>query len=165
MNKNIKKIQAMLDGRAPRKIQVGATPKTIHQREEGEKWTDANGHEWVKENNQRKQITKMPARGFDKCKDCEKLILKNLDQDTYNRMQRCYHCQIDFEADLKEKNKWKDWVMGLEKERWESIEKELKIIFKEMKEQSEKQLDTDVAFAVGNQAQQKSRDEIKRETG
>ena len=34
-----------------------------------------------------------------------------------------------------------------------------------MKEQSEKQLNTDVAFAVGNQAQQKNRDEIKREMG
>ena len=55
--------------------------------------------------------------------------------------------------------------MGLEKERWESVEKELKIIFKEMKEQSDKQFNTDIAFAVGNQAQQKNRDEIKRETG
>ena len=107
----------------------------------------------------------MPSRGFDKCNDCDKLILKNLDQDTYNRMQRCYHCQINFEVDLKAKNKWKDWVMGLEKERWESVEKELKIIFKEMKEQSDKQFNTDIAFAVGNQAQQKNRDEIKRETG
>ena len=164
MNKNIKKIQSMLDGKSPRKIQIGAEPKTIHQREEGEKWTDANGHKWVKENGQRKQITKMPARGFDKCNDCDKLILKNLDQDTYNRMQRCYHCQINFEVDLKAKNKWKDWVMGLEKERWESVEKELKIIFKEMKEQSDKQFNTDIAFAVGNQAQQKNRDEIKRES-
>ena len=71
----------------------------------------------------------------------------------------------NFEVDLKAKNKWKDWVMGLEKERWESVEKELKIIFKEMKEQSDKQFNTDIAFAVGNQAQQKNRDEIKRETG
>ena len=165
MSKNIKKIQAMLDGRAPKKIQVGAEPKTIEQRKEGEQWTSANGHEWIKENGKRKQITKMPARGFDKCKDCEKLILKNLDQDTYNRMQRCYHCQINFEVDLKAKNQWKDWAMGLEKERWNSIDKELKIIFKEMKEESDKQFETDVAFAVGNQTQQKSREEIKRETG
>ena len=165
MSKNIKKIQAMLDGRAPRKIQVGAEPKTIEQRKEGEEWTSANGHKWIKENGQRKQITKMPARGFDKCKDCEKLIFKTLDQDTYNRMNRCYHCQINFEVDLKAKNEWKDWAMGLEKERWKSIEKELKIIFKEMKEESDKQFETDVAFAVGNQAQQKSREEIKRETG
>ena len=161
---NIEKIQAMLDGRASRKIQVGAEPKTIHQREEGEKWTDANDREWIKENGQRKQITKMPARGFDKCKDCEKLILKTLDQDTYNRMNRCYHCQINFEVDLKAKNKWKDWVMGLEKDRWASIEKELKIILKEMKEQSEKQFDTKIAYAVGNQNQQKNHEEIKRGT-
>jgi len=164
MSKNIKKIQAMLDGRSPRKIQVGAEPKTIYQREEGEKWIDANGQEWTKENGARKQITKMPARGFDKCSDCEKLILKDIDQDTYNRMQRCYHCQINFEVDLKAKNKWKDWVMGLEKDRWASIEKELKIILKEMKEQSEKQFDTKIAYAVGNQNQQKNHEEIKRGT-
>ena len=50
MSKNIKKIQAMLDEKSPRKIQVGAESKTIYQREEGEKWIDANGREWVKEN-------------------------------------------------------------------------------------------------------------------
>ena len=165
---NIKKIQSMLRG-GNKKIQVGYEPKTLAQRKEGEVWTEASlanpkGAEWTKKDGKRVQITKMPGRGIDECKDCEKLILKDIDQDTYNRMQRCYHCQINFEVDLKAKNKWKDWVMGLEKARWESIEKELKIILSEMKEQAEEQFDTSVAFAVGNEGQKKNREEIKRET-
>ena len=121
---NVKKIQSMIGGEY-RKIQVGSEPKTIYQRVEGEKWVDANGREWIKENGKRKQITKVPPRGFDTCSDCKKLILKKRDQDTYNRMQRCFYCQINFEAELKTKGKWKDWVMEQEKMRWESVEIEV----------------------------------------
>ena len=166
MNKNIKKIQSMLAGE--KKIQVGAEPKTIQQRKEGEIWTEASlanpkGTEWTKKNGKRVQITKMPGRGFDECRDCEKLILKQRDQDTYNRMQRCYVCQIDFENDLKAKNKWHDWVMGLEKERWAAIEKEVSEIMKEMAEQSDKQFDPTVAYAIGNHEQTKNRQNIAKE--
>ena len=167
MNKNIKKIQSMLAGE--KKTQVGAEPKTIQQRKEGEIWTEASlanpkGAEWTKKNGKRVQITKMPGRGFDTCNDCEKLILKQRDQDTYNRMQRCFVCQIDFENKLKTQNKWKEWVMELEKSRWESIESEVITIMKEMKEQSEKQFDPTIAYASGNEEQRKNRDRIKKET-
>ena len=147
---NIEKIQAMLNG-TNRKIQVGSEPKTIHQRKDGERWTDGNGREWVKIDGQRKQITKVPARGLDKCKDCEKLILKHRDQDTYNRMQRCYYCQINFEVDLKATGKWKEWMIEQEKMRWESIEKEVVAIMKEMKESEDQAFDKSVVFAVGNE--------------
>jgi hypothetical protein len=147
---NIEKIRSMLNG-THRKIQVGPEPKTIHQRKDGERWIDGNGREWIKINGQRKQITKMPARGFDECKDCEKLILKQRDQDTYNRMQRCYHCQINFEVDLKATGKWKKWVIGQETQRWESIEKEVAIILKEMKKNSDRAFDTTMAKALGNE--------------
>ena len=99
MNNNIKKIQSMIMGNNKRP-QVGYVGKTIEQRKEDEKWIDANGYEWIKENGKRKQITNVPGKGFNKCKDCNKLILKQRDEDTYNRMQRCFICQIDFENDL-----------------------------------------------------------------
>ena len=95
---NIEKIQKMVKGIYNRPIQVGYTGKTL--RKEGEEWEDHNGRKWKIQNGQRKQITKVPARGIDKCSDCEKMILKDIDQDTYNRMNRCYHCQINFEVDL-----------------------------------------------------------------
>ena len=119
---NIEKIQKMVKGIYNRPIQVGYTGKT--RREEGEEWEDHNGRKWKIQNGQRKQITKVPARGIDKCSDCEKMILKDIDQDTYNRMNRCYHCQINFEVDLKAEGKWEDWVKEMEEKRWETILKE-----------------------------------------
>ena len=119
---NIEKIQKMVKGIYNRPIQVGYTGKTL--REEGDEWEDHNGRKWKIQNGQRKQITKVPARGIDKCSDCEKMILKDIDQDTYNRMNRCYHCQINFEVDLKAEGKWEDWVKEMEEKRWETILKE-----------------------------------------
>ena len=112
----------MVKGIYNRPIQVGYTGKTL--RKEGEEWEDHNGRKWKIQNGQRKQITKVPARGIDKCSDCEKMILKDIDQDTYNRMNRCYHCQINFEVDLKAEGKWEDWVKEMEEKRWETILKE-----------------------------------------
>ena len=112
----------MVKGIYNRPIQVGYTGKTL--REEGEEWEDHNGRKWKIQNGQRKQINKVPPRGIDKCSDCKKLILKDIDQDTYNRMNRCYHCQINFEVDLKAEGKWEDWVKEMEEKRWETILKE-----------------------------------------
>tara|TARA_Y100000034_G_C6760185_1_gene338514 strand:- start:52 stop:561 length:510 start_codon:yes stop_codon:yes gene_type:complete len=165
---NIEKIQSMIRGNYTKKIQVGPEPKTIHQRKEGEVWTEASlanprGVEWTKKDGKRVQITKIPSRGFDKCKDCEKLILKQRDQDTYNRMQRCYYCQINFEVDMKSKGTWEEWVKDQEMQRWKIIEKEFKSILTEMKEQSENQFDPTIAYAVGNEAQKKNREQINKE--
>ena len=113
-------------------IQVGYEGKTLQQRKEGEEWTDARGRSWKIENGKRKQITKIPPRGFDKCDDCEKLILKTIDQQTYDRMGRCKYCQIDYEMKLKKEGKWMDWVKDMEKKRWESVlaeyEAEMKLL-------------------------------------
>ena len=113
-------------------IQVGYEGKTLQQRKEGEEWTDARGRSWKIEDGKRKQITKIPPRGFDKCGTCEKMILKTIDQQTYDRMGRCKYCQIDFEMKLKKEGKWMDWVKDMEKKRWESVlaeyEAEMKLL-------------------------------------
>lgn len=163
---NIKKIQSMLSGEY-KKIQVGAEPKTIAQRKEGEVWVEASranphGATWTKENGKRVQITKNPGRGFRNCKDCDKLILKTLDEDTYNRMQRCYYCQLNFEEDLKMRGKWKEWVEDLEKQRWESMEKEFKEILFNSKDSTDMAFDKSVAYAVGNSEQVQNREKIKK---
>ena len=36
-----------------------------------------------------------------KCSDCESLILKPWDRDVFNADGRCYHCQLDYEIDLR----------------------------------------------------------------
>ena len=74
-------------------VSIGYVVKTTNQRKEGEEWTDARGRSWKLQDGKKKQITKVPPRGFDKCNgweesDCDKLILKTIDQQTYNRMGR-----------------------------------------------------------------------------
>ena len=149
---NIEKIQKMVKGIYNRPIQTGYEGKTVQQRKEGEEWTEANGRSWKIENGKRKQITKVPPRGFDKCNDCSKLILKTIDQDTYNRMQRCYHCQIDFECVLKEKGEWEDWVKDQEKKRWETVLAEYEAEMELVEDSETLKFDKKVANAIAKES-------------
>ena len=151
---NIEKIQKMVKGIYNRPIQTGYEAKTTHQRKEGEEWTDARGRSWKIEDGKRKQITKIPPRGFDKCNDCEKLILKTLDQDTYNRMGRCYYCQIDFEVDLKRQGKWEDWVKEMETKRWEAVLAEYESEMNGI-EDADSPFDKTIANAIANHEHRK----------
>ena len=151
---NIKRIQDLVSGNYRNNIQTGYESKTDHQRKEGEEWTDARGRSWKIEDGKRKQITKVPPRGFDKCKDCKKLILKTIDQQTYDRMQRCKHCQIDFEVDLKLEGKWEDWVKEQEEKRWEAVLAEYESEMGEIKE-AKSSFDTTVANAIANHEHRK----------
>tara|TARA_R100000008_G_C3585577_1_gene172002 strand:- start:1874 stop:2347 length:474 start_codon:yes stop_codon:yes gene_type:complete len=151
MGKNIKKIQDMLLGKHQGKIQVGYESATIDQRKEGEEWIDARGRRWIKENGKRRQITKTDGIGFKYCNDCKKIILKRIDEDTYNRMQRCYYCQIDFEAMLKTQGKWKEWVAEQERMRFESVKDEIMDALKEANESKVLKMDKSVANAIANE--------------
>ena len=149
---NIEKIQKMVKGIYNRPIQKGYEGKTVQQRKEGEEWTDARGRSWKIKDGKRKQITKVPPRGFDKCNDCSKLILKTIDQDTYNRMQRCYHCQIDFECVLKEKGEWEDWVKDQEKKRWETVLAEYEAEMELVEDSETLKFDKNVANAIAKES-------------
>ena len=149
---NIEKIQKMVKGIYNRPIQTGYEGKTVQQRKEGEEWTDARGRSWKMEDGKRKQITKVPPRGFDKCNDCSKLILKTIDQDTYNRMQRGYHCQIDFECVLKEKGEWEDWVKDQEKKRWETVVGEYEAEMELVEDSETLKFDKKVANAIAKES-------------
>jgi len=154
---NIEKIQKMVKGVYNRNIQVGYESKTTNQRKEGEEWIDARGRSWKIEDGKRKQITKVPPRGFDKCNgwegsDCNKLILKTLDQQTYDRMGRCRICQMEFEMDLHRKGKWQDWVKEMEEKRWESILKEYEQEFEEAQKSKALKFDKKVANAIAKES-------------
>ena len=69
-------------------------------------------------------------------------------------MQRCYHCQIDFEADLQRNDKWEDWVKEMEEKRWEAILKEYKDEMKDM-DTTSSPFDTKVANALANHEHRK----------
>ena len=142
----------MVTGKYKQRVSVGYEGKTTAQRKEGEEWVDARGRSWKIEDGKRKQITKIPPRGFDKCNDCEKLILKTIDQETYNRMGRCRICQLEFEADLHRKGKWNEWVADMEKKRWESILAEYEQEMSERKESLALKLDKKVANAIAKES-------------
>ena len=78
------------------------------------------------------------------------MILKDIDQDTFNRMSRCYHCQLEFEADLRRKGEWQDWVKEMETKRWESVLSEYEQEMEEIKEKN--QFDEKVAHAIGKES-------------
>jgi len=153
MGKNIEKVKKLIAGVGGKRTPgVGYTGKTIQMRKEGEIWEESTGRKFTKVDGKRQQITKIPPRGFDKCDDCEKLILKTIDQQTFNRMAKCYYCQIDFEMKLRKEGKWKDWVKDLETKRWETVlaEYEAENI---VMEESDGAFDTTVATAIGNHEQ------------
>ena len=105
MSKNVKKIQQMITGEFGKKTQVGYTPEKI-DRKVGDIWTDDEGVKWEQRKGYKIKISGLPGVGIlgDQCKDCKKGILKKgVHRDTYNRMDRCYHCQINFEVDLQTK--------------------------------------------------------------
>ena len=147
----------MVSGKYRERVSIGYEGKTTNQRKEGEEWTDARGRSWTIKDGKRKQITKVPPRGFDKCNgwegsDCRKLILKTIDQETYNRMGRCRICQLEFEADLHRKGQWNDLVADMEKKRWESILAEYEQEMGERKQSLALKLDKKVANAISKES-------------
>ena len=159
MGKNIEKVKKLIAGVGGKRTPgIGYTPKTIQMRKEGEIWTEPSGRKFTKVDGKRQQITKIPPKGFDKCDDCEKLILKTIDQQTYNRFKKCKYCQIDFEMKLKKEDrinkttKWEDWVKEMETKRWEAVLAEYEAENIVMKE-SDGAFDNTVAKAIGNHEQ------------
>ena len=142
----------MVSGKYKERVSIGYEGKTTNQRKEGEEWVDARGRRWTIKDGKRKQITKVPPRGFDKCGTCEKLILKTIDQETYNRMGKCRICQLEFEAELHREGKWNEWVSDLEKKRWESLKAEYEEEMRLQKESLALKLDKKVANAVAKES-------------
>ena len=98
MSKNLQKVQDMLDGKG--KIQVGySTAEEV--REVGDKWTDSDGYEWEQKSGYKMKISKVKRGIADQCNTCEAFIFKAWDKDTYKADGRCYHCQLNYELDLK----------------------------------------------------------------
>ena len=107
MSKNLQKVQDMLDGKYQEKIQVGVGDQEAEPtRKIGDKWTDSDGVPWEQREGYKVKgrlgVSGQTHHSWDmKCSDCESLILKAWDKDTYKADGRCYHCQLNYELDLK----------------------------------------------------------------
>ena len=75
------------------------------------------------------------------CKDCSKPCTKSFDVDTYNRMDRCYNCQVQFEEDLK----WDDLKHGIISEINDFYSKGNKVVLKKETNKSAKQSSSDAS--------------------
>tara|TARA_Y100000034_G_C6745039_1_gene330828 strand:+ start:128 stop:649 length:522 start_codon:yes stop_codon:yes gene_type:complete len=161
MGKNIEKVQEMVDGNYKRKIQVSMHGEKTPDRKVGDKWTDSDGVEWEQKKGYISKINKLPNVGLgDSCSDCKKLIIKKWDKDVYKWNQRCYYCQIDYEAQYSRpvgaQSKDTEHGQYLEgkyenfKENYiKQFEEENKELIKEM-EKMENPFDTKVANALAN---------------
>ena len=157
MGKNIQKIRDIVDDKYSGKIQVGYQ-KEVEIRNVGDRWTDADGKEWEQRNGYAIKNPDKIGRGIaDECSKCKKLILKKYDQDVFNRFQRCYHCQINFEVDLKEMrigkggNKWQFWVRLQNLLRFQQLEKEFDQWIIENDSDKKNQFDKSIANALANE--------------
>jgi hypothetical protein len=153
-SKNLQKVQDMLDGKGSGKIQSGYT-STEETHKIGDVWTDSDGKTWEQKNGYRSNITKLADRGIvdHKCLDCNKFITKPWDKEIFKFNDRCYYCQIDFEAELKGTGKFDEWKKKqderIKEEYIKRFEEENKELIKEI-EKLENPFDTKVANAMAN---------------
>jgi len=154
MSKNLQKVQDMVDGKfSGFKTQVGYTPERV-ERKVGDLWEDSEGDTWEQKKGYIMKVSKLPNAGIfsNRCLDCKKSCKASYDKDTWNRMERCYHCQINFEIDLKSKNIWRFWVRLQELHNMDAIEKELEeLVFAKTEDRKTNLFDMSVANALANE--------------
>ena len=157
-SKNLAKVQSMLDGTYGGKIQSGYSP-TEEVRNVGDKWTDSEGYEWEQKEGFQVKKSIMPAVGLfnHQCKDCGKncspKMAKPWDRDCFKADGRCYHCQIDFEAELKTGKplRWFAYRRLKDLQNMEAIHRDMEQWVEEMtKEKNKNPFDETVANALAN---------------
>ena len=158
MSKNLAKVQDMLDGNYKNKIQVGVGDQEVEQtRQVGDKWVDSDGTPWEQRDGYkvkgRLATSDVIHHSWDNnCSCCKKLIVKKWDKDVHNADGRCYHCQLDYEVDLKSKYiRWFAYRRLKELKNMKSLEKEMIQWVDEMEKQKQKNpFDKTVANALAN---------------
>ena len=160
MSKNLAKVQDMLDGNYKNKIQVGVGDQEVEPtRQIGDKWVDSDGTPWEQKDGYqvkgRLATSNVTHQSWDnKCSTCEKLIVKAWDKDVHNADGRCYHCQINYELDLKfdKPIRWFAYRRLKDLKNMDALLDDMeKYIFEKHEfEKNEKIFDTKVANALAN---------------
>ena len=156
-SKNLQKVQDMLDGKGDGKIQIGySTAEETHK--VGDKWVDSDGTPWEQRDGYqvkgRLATSDVTHQSWDKkCSMCESLILKLWDKDTYKADGRCYHCQLNYELDLKfdKPIRWFAYRRLKDFKNMKSIERDMEQWFEEKEKRlQENPFDMKVANALAN---------------
>jgi hypothetical protein len=159
-SKNLQKVQDMLDGNFQTKIMVGdhSVGRDDKQRKVGDKWVDADGIPWEQKNGYKVKgklaTSDISHPSWDnKCSDCQSLCIKEWDKDTYKADKRCYHCQLNYELELKF-DKWIRWFAYRrlkDLQNMDSIEIDMGQLIDERHEMSKQNpFDETVANAIAN---------------
>ena len=153
-SKNLAKVQDMLDG-TNNKIVVGNHSITSDQhRKVGDTWTDSDGYEWEQKEGFRVKKSVMPAVGIfhQQCPDCNtNCSLEKRHKITFNKFGRCWHCQINYEAELKSRPiRWFSWVRLQELNKMDSILEEMEHSIFQMDDENKNLWDKSVANAIAN---------------
>ena len=154
-SKNLQRVQDMVDGTYGGKIQSGYIGEANVKREVGDIWTDEDGVKWEQKKGYKMKLTKTANVGVFRayCSSCEKGILKPWDKDTHKADGRCYHCQMNYELDLKF-DKWIRWFAYRrlnELKNMESIEQDMIQWIDELnKNRSKNPFDETLANAMSN---------------
>tara|TARA_R100001443_G_scaffold87518_1_gene93999 strand:+ start:364 stop:894 length:531 start_codon:yes stop_codon:yes gene_type:complete len=157
--KRIQKVQDMLDGNNT-KIVVGNHSVTSNKtRKVGDKWTDSDGVEWEQKQGYISKVSKLPNVGIFRhtCSKCKKGCTASYDKEACIKYDKCYHCQMNWEIDLKlmrigeNGSKWDFWVRLQKLKQWIAGRKELDDwIDEQHKLNSKKAYDMTVANAMAN---------------
>ena len=155
ISKNLQRVQDMVDGTYGGKIQSGYIGETNVERKVGDIWTDDDGLKWEQKKGYKIKLTKTANVGIFKahCKDCNKGIVKPWDKDTQKADGRCYHCQMNYELDLKFDKPIRLFAYRRLKDlqNMKSIEKDMVQWVEEITEQRKQNpYDTKVANALAN---------------
>ena len=154
MGKNLQKVQDMVDGNYKTKIQSGYSP--IEETYKiGDKWEDSDGVQWEQRNGYRVKVSKLASKGIaDSCRSCGDFIVKGWDKDVHRLTGNCYHCQLNYELDLKFDAPIRLFAYRRLKDfkNMEAIEKDfIKWIDEREKLKKEKIFDKTVANAMANE--------------
>ena len=157
-SKNLAKVQSMVDGTYGGKIQSGYSGEVEQTRKVGDTWVDSEGIPWKQENGYKVKgrlgTSNISHQSWDtKCSGCKKLVTKAWDKDTHKADGRCYHCQLNYELDLKfdKPVRWFAYRRLKELQNMKSIEKEMVQWVDELeKMKQEKIFDKSVVNAMAN---------------
>ena len=153
-SKNLRKVQDMLDGHTGKIVVGNHSVTSTKTRKVGDTWTDADGYEWEQKQGFKVKKSVMPAVGlFSKqCPDCKtNCSLEKRHKITFNKFGRCWHCQINYEAELKSRPiRWFAWVRLQELNKMDSILEEMEANIFEMHEENKTLWDKSVANAIAN---------------
>ena len=152
-SKNLQRVQDMLDDKHERKIQSGYV--VVEEKHEvGDRWFDSDGKEWEQKDGYYTNVTKFAKRGLgSNCSECKKFILKPWDKDVYKADGRCYHCQMNYELDLKfdKPIRWFAYRRLKDFKNMKAIERDMKQWIEEKhKRLQENPFDMKVANALAN---------------